>query len=120
MIDLGDATHVLAGVACGYFSGFIPGVGNLVTLFLVYPLLLDSTLLQLLLFYMALTSVSQFSGSVVATVFGVPGEASSLPAVREGKRFFSRGLGNIAIANAAIGSMILTIFLVSMSSVVCK
>lgn len=106
MIDLGDATHVLAGVACGYFSGFIPGVGNLVTLFLVYPLLLDSTLLQLLLFYMALTSVSQFSGSVVATVFGVPGEASSLPAVREGKRLFSRGLGNIAISNAAIGSMI--------------
>ena len=106
MIDLGDATHVLAGVACGYFSGFIPGVGNLVTLFLVYPFLLDSTLLQLLLFYMALTSVSQFSGSVVATVFGVPGEASSLPAVREGKRLFSRGLGNIAISNAAIGSMI--------------
>ena len=106
MIDLGDAAHVLAGVTCGYFSGFIPGVGNLVTLFLVYPFLLDSTLLQLLLFYMALTSVSQFSGSVVATVFGIPGEASSLPAVREGKRMFSRGLGNIAISNAAMGSML--------------
>ena len=37
MIDLGDMAHVLAGVTCGYFSGFIPGVGNLVTLFLVYP-----------------------------------------------------------------------------------
>ena len=106
MIDLGDATHVLAGVVCGYFSGFIPGIGNLITLFLVYPFLLDSTLLQLLLFYMALTSVSQFSGSVVATVFGVPGEASSLPAVREGKRMFSRGLGNIAISNAAMGSVV--------------
>ena len=106
MIDFGDVTHVLAGVACGYFSGFIPGVGNLVTLFLVYPFLLDSTLLQLLLFYMALTSVSQFSGSVVATVFGIPGEASSLPAVREGKRMFSRGLGNIAISNAAMGSVV--------------
>ena len=106
MIDLGDAAHVLAGITCGYFSGFIPGVGNLVTLFLVYPFLLDSTLLQLLLFYMALTSVSQFSGSVVATVFGVPGEASSLPAVREGKRMFSRGLGNIAISNAAMGSVV--------------
>jgi len=106
MIDLGDTAHVLAGITCGYFSGFIPGIGNLVTLFLVYPFLLDSTLLQLLLFYMALTSVSQFSGSVVATVFGVPGEASSLPAVREGKRMFSRGLGNIAISNAAIGSVV--------------
>ena len=106
MIDFGDAAHVLAGITCGYFSGFIPGVGNLVTLLLVYPFLLDSSLLQLLLFYMALTSVSQFSGSVVATVFGVPGEASSLPAVREGKRLFSRGLGNIAISNAAMGSVI--------------
>ena len=106
MIDFGDASHVLSGITCGYFSGFIPGVGNLVTLLLVYPFLLDSSLLQLLLFYMALTSVSQFSGSVVATVFGVPGEASSLPAVREGKRLFSRGLGNIAISNAAMGSVI--------------
>ena len=85
MIDFGDAAHVLAGITCGYFSGFIPGVGNLVTLLLVYPFLLDSSLLQLLLFYMALTSTSQFSGSGVATVFGVPGEASSLPAVKEGK-----------------------------------
>ena len=75
-------------------------------LLMVYPFLLDSTLLQLLLFYMALTSTSQFSGSVVATVFGVPGEASSLPAVKEGKKLFTRGLGNIAISNAAMGSVV--------------
>jgi len=106
MFELGDLGHAGAGVICGYISGLIPGVGNFVMLLLVYPFLLDSTLLQLLLFYMALTSTSQFSGSVVATVFGVPGEASSLPAVKEGKKLFTRGLGNIAISNAAMGSVV--------------
>ena len=83
MFELGDLGHAGAGVLCGYMSGLIPRVGNFVIPYGI-SFLLDSTLLQLLLFYMALTSTSQFSGSVVATVFGVPGEASSLPAVKEG------------------------------------
>jgi len=101
-----DFIYVLSGISLGFISGLIPGVGNLVTLFLVYPFLLDASLLQLLLFYMAVISTAQFSGSVVATVFGVPGDASSLPAVREGKRLFIKGEGNFAISNAAIGSVL--------------
>ena len=117
-IMLQDFLFVISGTAMGFFSGLVPGVGNLVSLFLIYPFLLDATLLQMLLFYMALISVSQFSGSVVATVFGVPGESSSLPAVREGKKLFTRGQGNFAISNAAMGSVLGSFIAVSLVLIV--
>jgi len=104
-VFINDLGHVVAGIVAGFLSGLVPGVGNTIMLFLLYPILMDSSLFQMLVFYVALASVSQFSGSVIATVFGVPGESSSLPAVREGKRLFERGVGNFAISSAAMGSV---------------
>lgn len=100
-----DFLHVMGGILAGFIAGLVPGIGNTIMLFLLYPFLLESTLFQMLVFYLGMASVSQFSGSVIATVFGVPGESSSLPAVREGKRLFERGMGNFAISGAAIGSV---------------
>lgn len=107
MIDFSwiELIHALAGISVGFLAGLIPGIGNTVMLFLLFPFLMESTLFQMLVFYLAMSSVSQFSGSVIATVFGVPGEMSSMPAVREGKRLFERGQGNFAISGAAIGSV---------------
>ena len=100
-----DFIHVMGGILAGFLAGLIPGIGNTIMLFMLYPFLMESTLFQMLVFYLGLASVSQFSGSVIATVFGIPGESSSLPAVREGKRLFERGQGNFAISGAAIGSV---------------
>ena len=101
-----DSLFVLLGTLLGFVSGIIPGVGNTIMILGSYPLLKDASLLQMLLYYIAIISSSQFSGSVVATVFGVPGESSSLPAVIEGNRMFHRGVGNFAISNAALGSVL--------------
>lgn len=98
--------YILSGTMIGYIAGLIPGVGNTITLLMCYPLIMDASLLNMLLFYVAMISVSQFSGSIVATVFGVPGESSSMPAVAEGKKLFMRGVGNFAISNAAMGSVL--------------
>ena len=73
--------YIISGTLLGYIAGLIPGVGNTIMLLISYPLILNESLLNMLLFYVALISVSQFSGSIVATVFGVPGESSSMPAV---------------------------------------
>ena len=100
-----DILFAIAGTVLGFLSGLIPGVGNVVMLMITYPFIIDADLFQLLLFYLAVISSSQFSGSVVATVFGIPGESSSLPAVVEGNRMFRRGVGNFAISNAALGSV---------------
>jgi putative tricarboxylic transport membrane protein len=101
-----DTLFVLLGTLLGFISGIIPGVGNTIMILGSYPLLKDASLLQMLVYYLAIVSSSQFSGSVVATVFGVPGESSSLPAVIEGNRMFHRGVGNFAISNAALGSVL--------------
>lgn len=102
---LGDVWLAVAGTVLGFIAGLVPGVGNVVMIMITYPLISDATLFQMLLYYLALISSSQFSGSVVATVFGIPGESSSLPAVVEGNRMFNRGVGNFAISNAALGSV---------------
>ena len=101
-----DTLFVVLGTLLGFISGFVPGVGNTIMIVMSYPLIKDASMLQMLLHYLAVISSSQFSGSIVATVFGVPGESSSLPAVVEGNRMFNRGVGNFAISNAALGSVL--------------
>ena len=89
----------------GILIGVLPGVGIIVTLLLFFPLLLTFDLFQCLMFYLGVTSASQFSGSITATTLGVPGEASSWPAVKEGNALFRRGQGDYAISSAAMGSV---------------
>ncbi len=101
-----DTLFVVLGTLLGFISGLVPGVGNTIMIVMSYPLLKDASMLQMLLYYLAIISSSQFSGSIIATVFGVPGESSSLPAVVEGNRMFNRGAGNFAISNAALGSVL--------------
>ena len=95
---------MLVGVAQGLIAGMLPGIGNVVTLMLVYPFITDFSLFQIVLYYVCLAGAAQYTGSVVATTLAVPGETSSLPAVTEGHRMFLNGRGNYAISNSAIGS----------------
>ena len=101
-----DVIIMLVGVLFGLIAGMLPGVGNVVTLMLVYPFVTDFTLFQIILFYVCLAGAAQYTGSVVATTLAVPGETSSLPAVTEGHRMFLDGRGNYAISNSAIGSFV--------------
>src|SRR5210317_718732 len=99
-----DITVMLMGVAFGYLSGLIPGIGLVILLLVSYPMLITWDLFHLLLFYMSAASAAQFSGSVIATTMGIPGESSSLPAVKEGNAMFYSGRGHLAISSAAMGS----------------
>lgn len=101
-----DLIIMLIGIAFGLLAGVLPGVGNTVTLMLVYPFVTDFSLFQIILFYLCLACAAQYTGSVVATTLAVPGETSSLPAVKEGHRMFRDGRGNYAISNAAMGSFV--------------
>ena len=94
------------GISLGLVAGMLPGVGNVVVLMLVYPFITDYSIFQILLFYLCLAGAAQYTGSVVAPTLAVPGETSSLPAVKEGHRMFRDGRGNYAISNSAIGSFV--------------
>lgn len=97
---------ILLGIATGTISGLLPGVGVTVGLLVLFPFILGLDPVLLIVLYTAMISSSQYMGSVMATICGVPGETSSLPAVKEGHRMFLNGRGQYAISGCAIGSAV--------------
>ena len=92
------------GIIIGIVAGLIPGFGIFTSLIILYPFLLQLDPINLLSLYVGLASATQFSGSVSAIIYGVPGEQSSIPAVTEGHKLFRMGQGDLAISGSAIGS----------------
>jgi putative tricarboxylic transport membrane protein len=99
-----DVYPILIGTVLGVLSGLIPGIGNFILLLIATPILLTMNPLDIIITYVALVSVSQYIGSVPATIFGIAGESSSFPAVIEAKKLKSADEVSEAISGAAIGS----------------
>lgn len=96
-------------VVAGIVAGLLPGIGLLNTMIILWMFLSGLDAVNLLIFYATLASVTQFVGSVVATLTGVPGETSSIPAAYEGPLLVQKNQGTDAIAMAAIGSFFGTV-----------
>lgn len=94
----------VAGVLSGIVAGLIPGIGVTAMMAMVGMFFITEHALDIVMFYIGLLCASQYVGSMVAISFGVPGESSSMPAVREGHALFNQGLGSRAIGTTAIGS----------------
>ena len=97
---------VSTGLIAGTITGIVPGAGVTVAMVMAAPLLMSFDVTQLLLFYMSLASMVQFTGTIPAVYLGVPGETNSLPAVIEGTKFNRRKLAKLAIGVCAVGSVI--------------
>lgn len=97
--------NTLLGCTIGAFAGLIPGTGLLVSLMIMYPYLLTLDLINLLSFYIGLANLVQFTGSVTAIHFGLPGESNSIPAVQEGHGLAKQGLGHQAIIGTSLSSL---------------
>ena len=102
MLDLINPTIV--GILTGLISGLIPGVGNFASLLIIFPYIIHLEPLQILILYTALTTISQYIGSIPAITFGIPGESSSMPAVIESRNLKSPQEIYQAIVGSAIGS----------------
>ena len=59
-------------------AGLLPGVGMMTLMVLILPLASLFSVFDLVSFYTAALITTQFTGSVVATHFGIPGEPSSI------------------------------------------
>ena len=97
--------NTLLGCLVGGVAGLIPGTGLLISLLAMYPYLLHLDLIGLLCFYIGLANVAQFTGSITAIHFGVPGESNSVPAVLEGHALAKQGLGHTAIVGTSLSSV---------------
>jgi len=103
---------LLGGIMVGTISGLLPGIGNTIMMLAFFPFLMGQDPINIIVFYIALLSTGQYTGSVSSTVLAVPGEMSSLPAVKEGHRLFVEGKGALAISGAALGSWFGSMFCV--------
>ena len=103
---MNELIAVSTGIFAGTITGIVPGAGVMVAMIVATPLLMHFDVIQLLLFYMSLASMVQFTGTIPAVYLGVPGETNSLPAVIEGTKFNKRKLAKLAIGICAIGSVL--------------
>ena len=94
----------IIGILAGLISGCIPGIGNFAALLIIFPYLIHLEPLQIIVLYTALTTISQYIGSIPAITFGIPGESSSVPAVIESRNLKSPQQIYQAIVGSAIGS----------------
>jgi len=98
--------YIIAGTLLGTFAGLIPGFGVTATMVSFGVFFVTDNPLHILSFYITVVCASQYVGSIVAITFGIPGESSSLPAVKEGYPLYKAGKGDIAIGTTAIGSFL--------------
>ena len=96
----------LLGVLAGSVSGLIPGVGNFVLMLLLYPFLGSLSINELIIFYSSMATISQYIGSIPATLYGIPGESSSYPTVLESSKLSTVKQVRDAISGSAFGSFI--------------
>jgi len=106
---------VSLGLLAGTVTGIVPGAGVTVAMVIAMPMLMGFDVTQLLLFYMALASMVQFTGTIPAVFLGVPGETNSLPAVIEGTKFNRRMMSQLAIGVSAVGSVLGSVIAVALT-----
>lgn len=94
-----------AGIFSGFLIGLIPGLSVSFVIILSLPFLGNFDLLQLLVFYLAVLSSSQYSETIVALLLGIPGESTSLPVVEARKDIEEKDISQ-TLYNCATGSFI--------------
>lgn len=109
-IDL-DLLVVAYAIIAGLVGGLMPGVGNLMSMLMVVPFVPINSALDAVVFFAVLTQVSQYVGSLTTIYTGLPGEASSMPAVQEVKKLNKSQLSDV-IAASAVGSAFGAVFAV--------
>lgn len=102
------------GIIAGVLFGIIPGAGPFLAIATFYPLLLTLDPFNILLFYTTILIVSNYTNSVTAILYGIPGDATSVVTARHGHKLFLKGKGHLAVSNNAISSTIGSIFAIGM------
>lgn len=100
-----DFFVVVVGILFGTMSGLLPGIGTSISLIISTPFLIQLEIHQMFLFYMAILSTAQYTGTIPSIFLNIPGESNSMPAVIEGSKFRRRKLSSLAIGLCAVGSL---------------
>lgn len=103
-----EIMFMLLGIILGMLMGVLPGLGATALMIILFPLLLIPSIdvYMLICIFFGIVNSGQYYGSVSASVFGVLGEGSSLPAVRNGYPLTIKGQGAEVLVSASTASYI--------------
>ena len=100
----------IIGTTSGVFFGLIPGAGAFIAVAMLYPWLTDISSINVMMYYVTVLIASQYTNSVTAILYGIPGDATAMVTARNGHRLFLKGFGHLAVTSNAISSTIGVIF----------
>jgi putative tricarboxylic transport membrane protein len=90
----------------GVVIGLMPALGALFVMLMLYPMLLHVTPWIVVVFYAMIIAARDFSGSVAALGFGMLGEVSSGPALRERAAILEHGGSRQALIDTMWASQV--------------
>lgn len=96
---------IAVGIVSGMVSGLLPGVGNLLTMIMLIPIISQWAPLEIFVCFTVLVQVSQFMGSLTTIFTRIPGELSSLPMIQELNNVHNKDLPQL-ISSTAVGSAV--------------
>jgi putative tricarboxylic transport membrane protein len=98
--------YCFIGVFLGTAIGVLPGIGATATIALLMPITLSLGPLPAIIMLSGIYYGSQYGGSTTAILIRIPGEGSSVVTAIDGYRMAQRGEAGVALATAAIGSLV--------------
>ena len=104
----------LSGVLSGVVFGIIPGAGPFLAIATIYPLLLNLDPFNILIYYIALLITTNYTNSVTAILYGIPGDPTAVVTARHGHTLFLKGEGHLAVSSNAVSSTIGSIFAIGL------
>ena len=96
----------LAGCVLGTAMGVLPGFGPSVAVALLLPMTFHVDITQAFIFFIAIACGGMYGGSTTSILLNTPGESASMVTAMEGNRMALNGRAGVALATAAIGSLI--------------
>lgn len=99
-------TAICLGIVLGLVGGMLPGLGNVTTLLILFPLLSQWPPEVTIIFYAVLIQCSNFTSSVSALNMGLLGDVTSEPALRERFYIVKNKLVDHALKYSALGSVV--------------
>jgi putative tricarboxylic transport membrane protein len=108
------------GCVAGVVTGILPGIGPAHLLAILYFWITGWTPVELVVFYIAYITVSNFVDAIPSLYFGVPGEISAVPASKESTAIAMSGYTHDTIRLAAIGRVVGSVFALALSAVIVQ
>ena len=94
------------GTLSGILFGLIPGACPFIATATLYPFLSDTSSINIMMYYISVLIASNYTNSVTAILYGIPGDATAIATAKNGHRLFLKGFGSVAVTSNAISSTV--------------